>query len=255
MDAGQHNGLVATDPARLVGWVRVASSILGVGFSADDEETPRHVQGEESLEVHVATVHDVESSRLGQQNIEDVDIVQLAVGDMDEGGDVASQIQQGMELDGRLGGAKVRPRKDRQAQVDGGGVESVDRIVEIKSQFLVGMEGTGDTDQGLGEIGVDAPVAVFVGFGQSIASHALGTQTHVIQLALMCTQTDFDPAQTLAVGQLGEGHDQVLVEAAKPLHITLALIAGNTPAEAMHGKVIHDLGKNEFACVHESSPF
>ncbi len=46
-----------------------------------------------------------------------------------------------MELDGRLGGAKVRPRKDRQAQVDGGGVESVDRIVEIKSQFLVGMEG------------------------------------------------------------------------------------------------------------------
>jgi hypothetical protein len=22
----------------------------------------------------------------------------------------------------------------------------------------------------------------------------------------------------------------------------------------MHGKVIHDLGKNEFACVHESSP-
>jgi len=117
------------------------------------------------------------------------------------------------------------------------------------------MEGTGDTDQGLGEIGVDAPVAVFVGFGQSIARHALGTQTHVIQLALMGTQTDFDPAQTLAVGQLGEGHDQVLVEAAKPLHITLALIAGNTPAEAMLGKVIHDLGKNEFACVHESSPF
>jgi len=130
---GQDKGLVATDPARLVGWVRVASSILGVGFGADDEETPRHVQGEEPLEVHVATVHDVESSRLGRQNIEDVDIVQLAVGDMDEGGNVASQIQQGMELDGRLGGAKVRPRKDRQAQVDGGGVESVDRIVEIKS--------------------------------------------------------------------------------------------------------------------------
>ena len=254
MDAGQHNGLVATDPTRLVGWVRVASSILGVGFGADDEETPRHVQGEEPLEVHAATVHDVESSRLGQQNIEDVDIVQLAVGDMDEGGDVASQIQQGMELDGRLGGAKVRPRKDRQAQVDGGGVESVDRIVEIKSQFLVGMEGTGRYGSRTGRNRRGCASRGVRWLWTECCAPRSGN-ADPLQLALMCTQTDFDPAQTLAVGQLGEGHDQVLVEAAKALHITLALIAGNTPAEAMHGKVIHDLGKNEFACVHESSPF
>ena len=64
MDAGQHNSLVATDPARLVGWVRVASSILGVGFGADDEETPRHVQGEEPLEVHVGSAEKVTKAQI-----------------------------------------------------------------------------------------------------------------------------------------------------------------------------------------------
>ena len=64
------------------------------------------MQDEEPFEVHVAPVHDVEGAWLRQQDIEDVDVVQLAVGDMDESRDIAPQIQQGMEFDRRLGGAK-----------------------------------------------------------------------------------------------------------------------------------------------------
>jgi len=38
---------------------------------------------------------------------------------MDESRDIAPQIQQGMEFDRRLGGAKQRPGKDRETEVDG----------------------------------------------------------------------------------------------------------------------------------------
>ena len=70
-----------------------------------------------------------------------------------------------MELHGRFGGTKQRPGKNRQTQVDGGGIERVDGVVEIEPQILVGIEGSGNANQGLGEIGVDTPIASLVGLG------------------------------------------------------------------------------------------
>src|ERR1051326_2453900 len=58
-------------------------------------------------------------------------VVQPAVGDLNEARDAAAQIEQGVHLHFRLGRTKVRPRKQRQAQIDGGRVESVDRGVEV----------------------------------------------------------------------------------------------------------------------------
>jgi len=44
----------------------------------------------------------------------------ITAGDTDERGNVAVQVQQGVHLDGGLAPAKLRPRKQRQAQIDGG---------------------------------------------------------------------------------------------------------------------------------------
>ena len=46
--------------------------------------------------VQVGTVQDVEGSRFECDLIEDVDVVDLGVGDEDDGGDVALQIEQGV---------------------------------------------------------------------------------------------------------------------------------------------------------------
>jgi hypothetical protein len=43
------------------------------------------------------------------------------VADVDEGGDRPPQIEQRVQLHGRLGGAKRRPWEHRQAQIDGRG--------------------------------------------------------------------------------------------------------------------------------------
>lgn len=47
--------------------------------------------------------------------------------------DAALQVHQGMDLDGTLGGAEARPREGVQAQVDGRGIERVDRVVELQA--------------------------------------------------------------------------------------------------------------------------
>src|SRR5882757_1792016 len=98
------------------------------------------MQRVKAREIDVAAIHDVDRARFGEQQIEGVNVVQLAVRDVDEARDIAAQIEQGVHLHRRLGGAKVRPWKQRQAQVDGSGVQSVDRVGQLQTQALVGIK-------------------------------------------------------------------------------------------------------------------
>ena len=64
------------------------------------------VKAIQAREVEIAAVHHVERARLGDQEVEDVDIVQFAVGNVDETGNIAAKIEQRVQLDRPLGGAK-----------------------------------------------------------------------------------------------------------------------------------------------------
>ena len=74
-----------------------------------------------------------------------------------------------MQFNGAFGVTEARPGKDGQAQVDGGGIEGVDGVFEFDAEVLVEIELPGGMDEGLGEVGVDAPVAGLVGVGQGVA--------------------------------------------------------------------------------------
>lgn len=117
IEATQDRGLIADQTSFSIHRMRVAAIGFEVRLGARDEEAARFVQTMETLEVQVAMVHQVVGAGLGKQQIEDVDVVKLAVADMDEAGNIAAQIQQRMQLDGRLGGAERCPGKYRQAQI------------------------------------------------------------------------------------------------------------------------------------------
>ena len=87
-----------------------------------------------------------------------------------------------MQLDGGLGLAKRCPRKHRQAQVDGAGVERVDRSIEFQSKRLLGVQGMHQANQILGEVGVDLPRARGVCIGQGVARNRLATKLHALKL-------------------------------------------------------------------------
>jgi hypothetical protein len=85
---------------------------------------------------------------------------------MYEGGDIAAQIQECVEFDRRLGALERRPREQRKTEIDGGGVERIDGLVEIDAEAVIDVVAPGGGDQDLGEVGMDAPVALLVGIGQ-----------------------------------------------------------------------------------------
>src|SRR6202011_586556 len=99
------------------------------------------------------------------------DLVHLAVADMDEGWNVAAQIELRVQLDRRFGRAERCPRKYRQTQIDGRRIQRVDRLLQIDPEGLVDVQRPGDADHALREVGVDAPVAHGVRVGQRIARY------------------------------------------------------------------------------------
>jgi hypothetical protein len=75
---------------------------------------------------------------------------------------LAVQIGQSMHFDGGFVLSKLRPGKQRQAQIDGGGIQWLPAVVEIHADGIGGLKGPGAADQVLGEIWEDAPIVRFV---------------------------------------------------------------------------------------------
>ena len=174
------------------------------------------VLGVPASKIGEAPIHDVKAASFGYQNVEHIDLVHLAIADMNEGWNIAAQVKQRMHLNGSLGGAEACPGKDAQAQVDGRGIECVDRLFQLDSKAVAGVKLSCNLDQAHREIHIDAAVALLVGIGQrtlgDVASYA-----QMVELGLMSAQTGFDVAQTLAVSQLCESHAQKLIEMRKSL--------------------------------------
>jgi len=208
------------------------------------------MQAEQAREVEVGPVHDVEGAGFGDERVEHADVVGPRLGDMHERGDAAAQVEERVQLDAGLGGAEQGPREQGEAQVDGGGVERVDGVVEVEPEVVVRVQGPGDVDQRLGEVRVDAPVAPHVGVGQGVARHA-AADAHVVELVAVGAQADLDVAQALAQRQLGEGHAQELVEAGEGLDPAVAVVAPHAAAKGLGREMVHELGKDESARMHD----
>ena len=69
LNSAQRNGPIASNTTGFVPGMRVAMPVFGIGLGADDEEMLSSVQREQALEVHVATIHDVEGAVLRDQQI------------------------------------------------------------------------------------------------------------------------------------------------------------------------------------------
>ena len=90
-------------------------------------------------EVEIAAIHDVNRAWLQQKLVEDIDVVNLAIGDNDRSRNVSAQIQKRVEFDRAFAFAKLRPGKQRQTQIDCVGIERIDRFVQLHSEIVVGM--------------------------------------------------------------------------------------------------------------------
>src|SRR5882724_9180546 len=136
----------------------------------------------------------MESNRsVRSQDIQDIDIVEFPVADMNEARDGTAQVEQGVQLDRSLGLAKRGPGKQRQAKIDGGGVQRIHSVGQIHRQRFVRIKLAGDDYQSLSKFVVDAPVARLVGIGQCAATD-VATYAKIIKLRGLCPQTGLNVA-------------------------------------------------------------
>ena len=251
VEAIQGDTLVAHDPVGLVASVGIDPMRRQIRLGAGDKEGPSLMQRIEAGEIDIAPIHDVEGTRLRYQQIECVDVRHLAVGDVNEGRDGAAQIQQGVQLDRTLGGSEARPRKQRQAQVDGRGIQRIDRVGQFHAERLVHIERPRLGDQALPKLGIHAPVAQLVGVRQRRACHR-GANAHMVEPVSVGRETGFDVAQTLPPGELGKSHDAQLIRARQRAHPQVRLIAADDAMKGLPRQKVHDLSKQCLAVVHRN---
>ena len=259
VDARQHDGLVGTNPSRFVDGPGVHAAIPQVRLGPCDEEGQTKRESMKSFEVEIPPIHHVIRSGFGNEFVEDIHVVPLPVGDLDERRDVSPQIQKGVEFDGGLPFAESRPREKGKTQVDRRGVEGVHRVLQFHRKGIVDVQIPGGPDQNLGEVGVDAPVAVsesstcwLVGLGQG-GSGDPSPDAHVIQLGANGSQARLDVAQTLPERQLREGHAEKLIEAGELLDLVLSSIPANSLSELVHRDMLEQLREDGLAVVHGPS--
>lgn len=72
----------------------------------------------QALRIDVAAIHDIDRRRFEDQFVQNVEVVDRAIGDLHEGQNTSAQVQERVELDRSLCAPEMRPRKQRQAEID-----------------------------------------------------------------------------------------------------------------------------------------
>lgn len=229
--------------------MRVYSAALQIRLGPDDEERAAVRERIKPFEIQVSPIHDIECSRLDRKKVEGLDLVEFAVGNVDEGRDIATQIQQGMQLYRSLGLSEVGPWEHGEAQIDGRCIQGVDCAVEFQREVVAEVKLPGNLDQRLCKVGINTPVADLVRVGQRIAGNGTAN-SHVVQLVLLGTQAGFDIPETFAVSQLCECHAEVMVETGKLLDLEVAVVLIYASMKHMERKMLHYLREDELAGVH-----
>jgi len=75
----------------------------------------------------------------------------------------------------------------------------------------------------------------------------------VVELVFLGTEAGFDISKAFAIGQLSEGHAQVLVETEELLDFEVASVTVDALVESVERKMLHDLRENKFSGVHSSA--
>src|SRR5207302_4588910 len=114
-----------------------------------DEECAAFMNAQQTFETEVAAIHHVKGAGLESDLVECEHIVRTAVGNVDEGGNAAAQVEERMHLHGAARALKGSPGTKRKADVNGRRIQGVDCIVEFDAKRFIGIERARDCDQHL----------------------------------------------------------------------------------------------------------
>ena len=207
----------------------------------------------ESRKIEIAAIHDVDGRRLDGQLVEDIDIVNLARGNDYDRGNIPMQIQEGMEFDGSLAFSERCPGEESQTQIDGCRIQNIHCLLQFDTERVGGIECPRFRNKDLSKLGINEPVSVLIGIGQSVAGD-FPADPQMVQSGPRCPEAGFDISQTLSKGELGKRHTEILIPAGEADHLAIAAVPIDAFAKLVCGDKVHQLGKDRFPEIHALSP-
>lgn len=242
--ARQPDQLIAAYSRLLVGGaVGLHPSVKQVLFGSDHEEGGNLVDSVESFEVVVGAIHGEDGAGLQRDPVQRYDIVDFGGCQGHKTGDGTAQIEQSVRLDRRLCFAKMSPRKDRQAKIDGGGVESKNGLIQFQHEGIVPVEAPGTLDQMHAEILIDQEAPFAVGIGQC-RTRDFASKSYPVELVSMRMQTGRDVPQAISACELSKGHSEVLIPAGEVAYPTVPLISIDAFVEFVTGDNLKQLSED-----------
>jgi len=196
--AEQLDGLVALESGCSVDIAGIDSAELEILLGPDNEEREKFRKKMEPFKIQISAIHDVERTRLRNQDIEDIDIVASAVGDFDKRRDTSPQVHQRMHLDGGFRFAEGGPRKEGKTQIDCCGIQGIGGLRQLDAEVLMGIKAARIGDQPMTKVGVNPPIPFFVRIGQGAAGDA-APDSQMIELLLPGAQAGFNIPKALSV--------------------------------------------------------
>src|SRR5256885_724288 len=92
----QDHCLVEAQPGAFVHGTRVTSAAAEVLSSAGEKESQMTVDSMQASKIQIRSIHNIEGTRLVNQMVQKIDVVDAARGDNHHRGNVALQVEQGM---------------------------------------------------------------------------------------------------------------------------------------------------------------
>ena len=234
----EDDNLVALDAGGFVDRLGIEAFLTEVDFCPSDKKCCRMMDVVEARKIEIAAIHDVDGPRLDDQLIEDIDIVNFPRCNDHYRRNVPMQIQKGMEFDRALAFSKPGPREKSKTQIDGCRIQDICRLFQCDAEGVRGVKFSGFRDEDLSKVRINPSIPVLIGVGKCIAGD-VSSDAQMIKSGLSCTQTGLDISQTFAVGQLSEGHAEILVPAGKTDQLAIAVVSIYALAEFVCGDRVH----------------
>ncbi len=135
-----HEDMRVAQDCRLIDRAIAHHFVLQLVHGTDDEEGRSVGESDQAREVDVAAIHHIETARFQRKIVQKRGIGHKRWRDAHDGGYAAAQIQHGVQLDARLGIGGRGPLEQSQAQLDGAGIDGIDRLLQLQGQAVVAVQ-------------------------------------------------------------------------------------------------------------------
>ena len=246
--SAQSNGLITSQTAGLVDWSRLTQAESHVTFCSDDKVGVGIFDSKESGKVKVSAVEYIDTSSFKEHLVHEVNVMNRSLCNLHENWDRTSQVNLSVEFNRGFSPTEMSPGKHRQAQINRGGIDGINHLVDVESVGVFAIKSPRLANQNLSECFVNTPVTVLVRISE-ISSCDVASDTHRVEMGTS-SQAGFNISKALSESDLSKSHSEKLISGSHAFACTRHRILFDAALKLFPIQKIDDLRENETTRVH-----